>query len=112
MLPVVLTVIAGLVCILLGFRIGWRGDVHLIAGYDKDRIADPVGLGRLVGGTCVVLGLALVVMAGALVAWPDAEGILTFGYAVVVIVGIVVILVSRGRYERGPSRRRDVPPPP
>lgn len=103
MLPAVLTALVALVLVFLGVRIALRGDVHLIAGYDSARVADPVGLGRLVGGTCIGIGVALLAMTGSLVMWPGAEGILTVGFAAVAIVGILVILATHGRYSRGPN---------
>ena len=73
----------------LGYRIRYRGDVHLIAGYQGGTPADAEALSRVVGR--VVLGVAAVsVLAGliypTLAISPSAEVTYWSGYAAVVLI--------------------------
>jgi hypothetical protein len=89
----------------LGYRIRYRGDVRLIAGYQGGTPADAEALSRVVGR--VVLGVAAVsVLAGLmypiLAISPGAEVTYWSGYtAIVVILSGYAVLTSR-RYAGEP----------
>jgi hypothetical protein len=89
----------------LGYRIRYRGDVHLIAGYQGGTPADAEALSRVVGR--VVLGVAAVsVLAGliypTLSISPGTEATYWSGYtAIVLLLSGYAVLTSR-RYAGEP----------
>lgn len=99
-LSAVVFTLAALVVGMLGFRIRSRGDVHLIAGYDSDRVSDPAGLARFVGGICYALAIAALGVAAVLLVRPKAAAPIIAGFAFVAVGGIVALLVARDRYRR------------
>ena len=99
LVAVALLVLAGVVVGFLGYRIRYRGDVVLIAGYDAERVTDDEGLGSLVGGVVFALGAVHVAFGVALLAVsPD----LAFwaAYLVAMAVGLGVVQVRGRRYTR------------
>lgn len=52
-------VIMGLVFIVMGYLVGMKKMVWLLAGYNQKRVADKNKLANLVGGTFAVLGLGI-----------------------------------------------------
>ena len=82
----------------LGYRIRYRGDVHLIAGYQGGTPADAEALSRVVGRE--VLVVAVSVLAGLtypmLVISPGAEVTYWSGYtAIILILSGYAVLTSR-----------------
>jgi peptidoglycan/LPS O-acetylase OafA/YrhL len=104
--PAALLTLAGLIAAFLGFRIRAHGDVHLIAGYDSQRVKNPTGLARFVGGVCFALSFAAFAVAVGLFTRRIALETLMIGFAAVVVAAIVLILVGRSRYERLPTTLR------
>lgn len=106
--------IAG-VLLLLGSRIR-AGDLHLIAGYDPNRVTDKPRLGRLFGG--VVTGLGVAALAAGIIqaTWPRLGYSAALGFGGAGLVALVVLLVSHGRYEvtspRPPASGSGAPLPP
>jgi hypothetical protein len=88
---------AALVVTYLGYRIRYRGDVVLIAGYDADRVTDEEGLAGLVGGVTVALGLAHVGFGLGLLVAPPNLAFWTV-YLVVLFAGLGVVQVRGRRY--------------
>jgi hypothetical protein len=84
----------------LGYRIRYRGDVHLIAGYRGDAPADAEALSRVVGRVVLVVA-AVTVLAGLihpmLVIGPGAELTYWSGYTAIVLI-LIVIIVSQYRW--------------
>jgi hypothetical protein len=83
----------------LGYRIRYRGDVHLIAGYRGDAPADAEALSRVVGRVVLVVA-AVTVLAGLiypmLVVSPGAEVTYWSGYtAIVLVLSGYAVLTSR-----------------
>jgi hypothetical protein len=73
----------------LGYRIHYRGDVHLIAGYHRGMSADTEALSRVVGRIVLILAAATI-LAGllypVLTSSPADEVAYWSGYTVVVFV--------------------------
>jgi hypothetical protein len=83
----------------LGYRIRYRGDVHLIAGYQDSAPADAEALSRVVGRIVLVVA-AVTVFAGLtypmLIISPGAEVTYWCGYtAIVLILSGYAVLASR-----------------
>jgi hypothetical protein len=91
----------------LGYRIRYRGDVHLIAGYRGDAPADAEALSRVVGRVVLVVA-AVTVLAGLihpmLVISPGAELTYWSGYTAIVLI-LIVIIVSQYRWFARTGRR-------
>jgi len=89
--------VAGLLIGYLGYRIRYRGDVVLIAGYDADRVTDDEGLADLVGGVVLALGGVHVGFGLALLYFPPN---LEFwmAYLAAMAVGLGVVQVRGRRY--------------
>ena len=92
------------VLLLLGSRIR-AGALHLIAGYDPDRVNDKAGLGRFFGQ--VVTGLGMAALAAAIIqATRPALGYrAALGFGAMGILATIVLLMSHGRYDATSSRR-------
>jgi Ca2+/Na+ antiporter len=89
----------------LGYRIRYRGDVHLIAGYRAGAPADAEALARVIGSVVLVVA-AVTVFAGliypTLIISPGAEVTYWFGYtAIVLILSGYAFLTSR-QYDNEP----------
>lgn len=91
----------------LGYRIRFRRDVHLIAGYRRGTTADTEALSRVVGRVVLVLA-AVTAFAG--VVYPILSrgladgGIYWSGYTIVVLLlGGYAVVVSR-RHVSNPDR--------
>ena len=91
---VVWILLGGLPCLGIGYAIGWRNKVHLIAGYDAESVSDPDGLAKWVGGGNVVIGVLNCVAPLVLLAAPShlmavvvVSAGLSVGLSVLMIVG-------------------------
>ena len=91
---VVWILLGGLPCLGIGYAIGWRKKLHLIAGYDRESVSDPEGLARWVGGGNVVIGvlncaapLVLLAAPSHLMAVVLVSAGLSVGLSVIMIVG-------------------------
>jgi hypothetical protein len=97
-------VLSGLVTGWLGYRIRYRGDTHLIAGYRSDVAADTDGLARAVGR--VVLLVAVVTLVAGL-SYPvlevDTADELAYwsAYTLVVLALAGYAVVASRRYVSG-----------
>ena len=95
----VVMVLAGVFTGWLGYRIRYRGDVHLIAGYRAGEPADAEELSRVVGRSVLVVA-AVTVFAGLaypmLMIGPGAEVSYWAGYtAIILVVSGYAVLTSR-----------------
>lgn len=103
---IVVTAIFGIlavVLLLIGYLIRERGKVHLLAGYDPRRVADPRGLARYAGAKFYLMAaitLLVPIVVGALgSALPDDRVVwemVAVGYTVA-ILGICLWLVVGAR---------------
>ena len=94
-LTITLLIAAG-VCFLLAHLIGTRRQLHLLAGYNPDRVADPIGLARLAGRTLTAIGSATIALLVTLVVFPRASAVVGVAY-VLFIVAAAVYLTQRGK---------------
>ncbi|MBB6645610.1 DUF3784 domain-containing protein [Halobellus sp. MBLA0160] len=93
------TVLTGVFIGWLGYRIRYRGDVHLIAGYRGGAPTDAEALSRVVGRVVLVVA-AVTVLAGLiypmLIISPSAEVTYWSGYtAIVLVLSGYAVLTSR-----------------
>jgi hypothetical protein len=78
----------------LGYRIRFRGDYHLIAGYRSGAVANPEELAGLVGG--VTAGLGVVTVFYGLVALVVDAGLWYWlSYTLVVLAGPLVVQLGQ-----------------
>jgi hypothetical protein len=96
-LAVALMLLAGALVCYLGYRIRYRGDVALIAGYDAERVTDDEGLADLVGGVVIVLGLVHVAFGLGMPYFP-LDLAFWLAYLAAMGVGIGVVQVRGRRY--------------
>jgi hypothetical protein len=97
LLAVVLMLLAGAVICYLGYRIRYRGDVVLIAGYDAERVTDDEGLADLVGGVTIAVGLVHVVFGLGLLYFPPGLAFWLV-YVAALFAGLGVVQVRGRRY--------------
>jgi hypothetical protein len=93
-------VLSGMITGWLGYRIRYRGDVHLIAGYRRNMDADTDALSRSVGRVVLVIG-TVTVLAGVL--YPGlnvgTDGLVYWsGYATTVLVLSGYAVIASRRY--------------
>jgi len=81
----------------LGYRIRYRGDVHLVAGYDADRVTDAAGLADFAGGVTIALG-ALHVPIGLSLLVAPADARFWTAYTLMLVGGVGVLSVGSSRY--------------
>ena len=95
----VVMVLAGVFTGWLGYRIRYRGDVHLIAGYRAGEPADAEELSRVVGRSVLVVAV-ITVLAGLtypmLIISPGAEVSYWTGYTIIILmISGYAVLTSR-----------------
>jgi hypothetical protein len=81
----------------LGYRIRYHRDVHLVAGYDADRVTDAAGLADFAGGILLALGAAHVPVGLALLVSSAGSRFWT-AYTLLVLAGVGVLVVGSRRY--------------
>jgi hypothetical protein len=79
----------------LGYRIRYRGDVRLVAGYDPDRVTDPDAIAGLVGGMVLALAGVSAVYGVGQVLFPS--NLWFWGSYLAVIFLVVLVIQVRGR---------------
>jgi len=101
----IIVISSGLFIGILGALIRYAGMMHLIAGYDPDKIADDEGLANFIGTQTLIVA-ALTVTVGGLELWePTADSAwywVVFGIA---IVNIAARMVRGARHYQSPSER-------
>jgi hypothetical protein len=82
----------------LGYRIRYRGDVYLVAGYREDDVSDPDGVARLVGTATLVFAAATLVFG---VLYPLTSGELAYwgGYLVVAAIVLGYVQIAGRKYQ-------------
>jgi len=90
---VVLLAAAPLFAIGLYFRSGRA--LHLLAGVDPKKVKDPVGLGRFVGQSLILLGAIHVPFAAAVAFLPESQ-VMVATLGLVALVGLVVVRLVFG----------------
>jgi hypothetical protein len=90
--------IVSLIVSMIGYRIGTRKQLSLIAGLDESKVRDCDGLARWVGTGLLRVGALELLISLALFAVSDRAPLLILAYVVVSLVGAVALLVRMPRY--------------
>ena len=91
-LAVLLILLVGFPCLGLGYAIGWRKKLHLVSGFDNEKVRDPGGLARWVGGGTLALGVLNCVAGCVLLAVPS-HFVVTLGLSNVIVIAIVIVVI-------------------
>lgn len=96
----ILAVAGGLFVGILGLLIKYAGAMHLIAGYDPEKVTDDEALANFVG-TRTLLVAILTISVGLLEFWEPTAGATWYWLVYVVVVFAVAAQMIRGarRYE-------------
>jgi hypothetical protein len=97
LVAVALMLVTAAVIVYLGYRIRYRGDVRLVAGYDPDDVVDDEGLAALVGGVTIALGVVHGLYGLGLLYFPPTLAFWS-GYLLVFLGGIAVVQARGRRY--------------
>lgn len=95
-LAVLLILLVGVPCLGLGYAIGWRKKLHLVSGFDDEKLRNPEGLAGWMGGGTLAIGVLNCVAGCALLVVPD-HLLLTLGLTNVIAILIVVIMIAGAR---------------
>jgi hypothetical protein len=95
---VLLLALAGALLSVLGYRIRYRREWHLIAGFRFDILRDPEGFGRWVGSIGILLGSVSFGAAALALTRPDLNGLLGTAYAAAFLGGTALLAVGCLRY--------------
>src|SRR5205085_10448418 len=90
--------IAGAVLSVLGYRIRYLREWHLIAGFRFDIMRDAEGFGRWVGSIGILLGAVSFGAAALALTRPDLHGLLGTAYAAAFLGGTALLAVGSLRY--------------
>lgn len=103
----ILVIGSGLFIGVLGILIRYGRMMHLIAGYDPDRVTDKEGLANFIGMHALIVA-ALTVGVGILELWePTADSAWYWLVFVIAIVAIAVRMIRGARrYESTPEHNR------
>lgn len=103
----VLAIGSGLFVGVLGILIRYVGMMHLIAGYDPDRVTDEEGLANFIG-THALLVAALTVGVGLLELWEPTADSEWYWLVFLIAVFTIAVRMIRGarRYETTPERNQ------
>ena len=91
MVLIVITGFIGLTCFVLGYLVGKKQMVEILAGYDQAKVTDQVGLANWVGVNIILMGILAFVSAGLMAILPEGRVILFL----VFFLGIVPLLCVR-----------------
>lgn len=93
---------SGLFVGVLGILIRYAGMMHLIAGYDPDRVDDDEGLANFIGAQTLIVA-ALTVCVGVLELWePTGDSTWYWVVFVLAIVAIAARMVRGARHYQNP----------
>lgn len=103
----ILVIGSGLFVGILGILIRYAGMMHLIAGYDPDRVADKEGLAKFIG-TWTLIVAVLTVGVGVMELWkPTADSEWYWLVFVIAVFAIAVRMIrSARRYEVSSERNQ------
>src|SRR5262245_9036149 len=90
--------LAGTVLAILGYRIRYRREWHLIGILDHARVRDPEGFGRWVGGIGLLLGSISFAAAALALTRPDLNATLGAAYTTAVLASTVALLLGTARH--------------
>lgn len=90
----------GLVCLVLGYLIGVKKKLNLIAGYNPDKVRDKAGLAKFMGIMTAVLGVIMILYPWVFSPSSTAPLRWLAHFPVPVVIIIIIMLVGNARYER------------
>ena len=90
--------LAGIVLWVLGYRIRFRREWHLIGGFDCRQLRDPEGFGRWTGSIGLFLGSITFAAAAVALTRPDLNPTLGTAYTTVVIAATAALVIGAVRY--------------
>lgn len=108
MTAVVLLVLAVIPCFLLGYFIGVKKRVELIAGYNPKKVEDPDGLAVWTGTLCNRIGVLIAVLTVGILWWPEYGQVISMSFAFVIMVVCLIYFVGSRRYYKKPDSK-DLP---
>ena len=89
----------GLVAVVLGYLIGVKKKLTLIAGYKPEKTRDPEGLARFMGTWTVILGLLVGLYPWLRGVQDESPPLWTTLFFLPIAVIIVIMVVGCSRYE-------------
>ncbi len=92
--------IIGLICLVLGYLIGVRKKLTLIAGYNPDKVRDKAGLAKFMGVMTAILGLIMILYPWVYGPEKTTPPRWFVYFPVPVVVIIVIMLIGNAKYER------------
>lgn len=91
MVLIAVIVFMGLTCFVLGYLVGKKQMVEILAGYDPAKVTDQGGLANWVGANLILMGILAFFSGGLMAVVPEGRGILFMVYA----LGAVPLLCVR-----------------
>ncbi len=92
--------IIGVICLVLGYQIGVKKKVNLIAGFDPEKCTNEAGLARFMGIMTAILGVVMILYPWVFGPSSTAPHKWLAHFPVPVVIIIIVMLVGNARYER------------
>ena len=89
---------AGMLFLCLGYLVGARRRLELLAGYRPERVRDKDALARYAGRGLSLLGGWTLATAGGVLLRPRSEAFLIGVWAVGLVLGTVMLVVGSRRY--------------
>ena len=90
--------LTGLILLVLGYLIKYRGMTNLIAGYSPERVRDERGLANWAGGVALFFGGYTVAVGLLLFLFLQVLPVLAALYVLTITVGTVVLVLGCRRY--------------
>jgi hypothetical protein len=96
----VLVGLCGIVLLALGYLVGVKHRLHLLAGYRAERVPDQPGLSRFAGAALALMGVWTLAAAIALAALPQAEPLVLPIFIVGILAGAAILGFGSLRFAR------------
>lgn len=97
MVVIVITVLMGLICVVLGYLVGKKQMVEILAGYDQNKVTDREGLARWVGANLVLMGILAFFTTVLMAVVPEGRVVLFMVYSLGAIPLLAVRIVLGNR---------------
>ena len=97
MVLIVITGFMGLTCFVLGYLVGKKQMVEILAGYEKEKVTDQRGLANWVGSNLILMGILAFVSAGLMALLPEGRVILFLVFILVIVPLLCVRIVLGNR---------------
>ena len=103
-----LLLFGSLPCFLLAYFIGVKKQVHLISGYDPEKVEDPEGLASWIGKICAWIGVLLTLIAVCIALFPTHGRYIAFGFTFLIMIVTLIALIGARHYLKQPDPK-DLP---